>query len=234
MERAVAHLGRPLLVLHSPVDRTVGVENAASLFHAARHPKSFVSLDTADHLLSDPADAAYAGAVVAAWATRYLDAPQPVAEAAHAGPPTASSARTEAGSLRTSILANGYTPSSPTSRRVAGGTDEGPAPYDLLAAALGACTTMTLTLFAARKRWPLEAATVRLLHRKVHADDAGSDEARVVDVVERELDLDGPLTAEQRTRLAEIADRCPVHRTLGAGARVQTTLRDAEARRPVS
>lgn len=107
-----------------------------------------------------------------------------------------------------------------------GGTDEGPTPYDLVLAALGACTAMTLRMYADRKQWPLESVVVRLHHSRSHAKDEEQCENRPVrlDHVERTLELTGALSDEQRARLAEIAERCPVHRTLDAGVRISTRL----------
>ncbi|MEZ4701950.1 MAG: bifunctional alpha/beta hydrolase/OsmC family protein [Rhodothermales bacterium] len=219
-------LGRALLIFHAPLDEIVGIENAALLFQAARHPKSFVSLDQADHLLSDEADSQYVGEVLAAWAGKYL-APAPAPAAGHEG--DAHDARVTARVGRegyvTEITAQGHAlvADEPVSL---GGTDLGPSPYGLLAAALGACTSMTLRMYADRKNWPLEGVVTRLRHEKIHAEDCASCEQKTgkIDRIDREIELLGPLDDTQKTRLLEIADRCPVHRTLHTEVSVITTL----------
>ena len=224
METAIEGLGRALLVLHSPADDTVGIEHATTIFRAAKHPKSFISLDTADHLLTNAADARYVGAVVAGWSRRYLGP-----EGTGRIPPRPGDeqvvVRTERGGFRTEVLANGH-PLTADEPESVGGTDAGPSPYELLSAALGACTTMTLQMYAGRKGWPLEAAEVRLRHAKVHCEDCADAEqgSARIDRFDRELELEGELDASQRARLLEIADRCPVHRTLTKGVEVATTL----------
>jgi uncharacterized OsmC-like protein/fermentation-respiration switch protein FrsA (DUF1100 family) len=225
VEETLAALGRPLLIFHSPVDNTVGIENAARLYRSARHPKSFVSLDDADHLLLRERDSLYVGTVLAAWVERYLE---PVTE-----PQTmdelradnAVTARTSAGAFRTEIRLGSHSivADEPTA---VGGDNLGPTPYDLLASALGACTTMTLRMYAERKKWPLEEAVVTLKHSRVHEEDeerCETEDARL-DRLDRDLKLVGPLSSDQRQRLLEIADRCPVHRTLSAGVRIATRL----------
>ena len=232
MSETLRTLGRPLLILHSPVDEIVGIDNAAEIYTAARHPKSFVSLDDADHLLTRERDSRYVGRVLAAWAARYVQLPETTSAPRPGDPnegPSAADDRvvasTPAGTFRTEVRAGRHrlVADEPTS---VGGEDLGPTPYDLLAASLGACTSMTLQMYAARKGWPLERATVRLRHERVHADDADRCEDREprVDRLERELVLEGPLDGEQRARLLEIAERCPVHRTLGAGVLIDTEL----------
>jgi putative redox protein len=231
LDEALAAPGRALLLFHSPVDQVVGVDNAARLFQAARHPKSFVSLDRADHLLSDEADSLYVGSVLGAWARKYVGAPREERPAPlDAGDSVVASLET-AEAFRTEIVASGHALLADEPRAV-GGTNAGPSPYELLAAALGACTAMTLRLYAERKAWPLESTVVRLNHHKQHATDCagceGADAA--IDVIEREIELAGPLDAAQRQRLLEIADRCPVHRTLTGGAlRVTTRLASPSA-----
>ncbi|QXD15560.1 bifunctional alpha/beta hydrolase/OsmC family protein [Rhodocaloribacter litoris] len=225
VRRVLRDLKRPLMLLHAPMDQVVGIDNAALLFEAARHPKSFVSLDRADHLLSNEEDARYAGTVIAAWARRYLGVSQ--AERKHPDPAdNRIVAHIDRAHYRTEILANGHALLADEPRTV-GGTNAGPTPYDLLVAALGACTAMTLRMYADRKDWPLESVTVRLLHRKVHARDcdcgAGETSTGKIDLVEREVELAGDLTREQRGRLVEIANRCPVHRTLTEGQVVVKT-----------
>ncbi len=228
MEETIRTLGKALLIFHSPVDQTVGIDNAAQIFEAAKHSKSFISLDDADHLLSDPADAEYVGLVLGAWARKYVEGPEEATEhpegqiVTH----TEDEYRTEIRAGRHSLVAD-----EPTD---VGGTDAGPTPYDYLLSALGSCTGMTLRMYADRKDWPLEEVSVRLTHEKVHADDcAHCDQTEgKVDRIEREIDVQGDLTAEQRQRLLEIANKCPVHRTLHSEIDVQSSLRDAAVETP--
>jgi putative redox protein len=224
---AISTLGKALLVFHSPRDTTVDIENAAQIFMAAKHPKSFVSLDDADHLLTRKEDAAYVAAVLAAWAERYLGEP-----AARAVRPITSG---EPGVVTVSETGNGKFSQSITAGRHqlradeppdVGGQDSGPSPYDLLLAGLGACTSMTLRMYAEHKQLPLERVTVRLRHDKVHARDCAECETRdgKIDRIDREIEVRGALDEAQRARLLEIADKCPVHRTLHAEVWVQTRL----------
>ena len=228
MEVAIHDLGRALLLLHGPLDNTVGIEHATAIFKAARHPKSFISLDQADHLLTEAADAEYVGAVTAAWAVRYVDASQNEKEQG-AEKERRVVARTKEGGLRTDLLANGHALVADEPTDVPGGTDAGPTPYDYLAAALGACTSMTLQMYAGRKAWPLEEAVTHVSHMKIHAEDCAECETKEgkIDRLEREVEVVGPLSEEQRQRLLEIANRCPVHRTLEGEIDVQTRLREA-------
>ncbi|RMD48801.1 MAG: OsmC family protein [Alphaproteobacteria bacterium] len=226
VEEAVARMRRALLILHAPGDAVVGIEHAARLFKAARHPKSFVSLDRADHLLSRPEDAEYAASVIAAWAGRYLPAPpEPVT-----APPEGITRVREAdptGFLQ-HIRAGRHalTADEPAS---VGGTDLGPSPYQLLTAALGACTAMTIRMYARRKGWPLAGVEVDVSHERQHAADCGGGEGCRIDVFRRVIRLEGDLDEAQRARLAEIADRCPVHRTLSREARIETELAPPDA-----
>jgi putative redox protein len=226
MEATIADLDRALLVLHSPLDRTVGIEHATAIFRAAKHPKSFVSLDTANHLLTDPGDARYAGAVIAGWARRYLGELQEDRKLPVEGDSRVV-ARTEAGGFRTEILANGH-PLVADEPESIGGTNAGPCPYELLSSALAACSTITLELYARRKQWPLQAAEMRVRHAKTHCDDCADAEraSSRIDRFDCELRLEGPLDDEQQQRLLKIAGRCPVHRTLISDAEIVTTLVD--------
>lgn len=224
MRAAVFRLDRALLVCHSPIDAIVGIDHASELFAAARHPKSFVSLDTADHMLTASEDSMYAAGVIAGWARKYIGAPQESRKVAS----TADNhvvVRTGSAGFRSEVLANGHGFVADEPEKV-GGTNAGPSPYELLSAALGACTAMTLRMYADRKGWPLDAVEVRLDHHKVHCDDCGEPESTAsrIDRFNRRVRLEGRLDEEQRSRLLEIADRCPVHRTLHGQVDVVTTL----------
>ncbi|MEM9209431.1 MAG: bifunctional alpha/beta hydrolase/OsmC family protein, partial [Pseudomonadota bacterium] len=222
MTARIANLRKALMVMHAPLDTNVEIENAADIYSLAKHPKSFVSLDDADHLLTRERDARYVGSVLAAWATRYLednesdDGPEPDVDVV--------SATTRAGGFRTDIVAAGHrlTADEPLS---VGGTNLGPSPYDLLSAALAACTTMTLQMYARHKKLPLDTATVRVRHGRIHATDCGDCEATTgkVDEFQRDVIIEGDLTDAQRRRMLEIADRCPVHRTLHSEVKVRST-----------
>ena len=220
----VGQLRRALLVMHAPLDAIVEIDNASALFVAAKHPKSFVSLDDADHLLSRAEDSRYAGAVLAAWASKYL--PQPAADDLSANPDEVA-ARTRAGSFRTEIVSGPHRLQADEPASV-GGTNLGPTPYDLLSAALASCTTMTLRMYAEHKGLDLESSTVRVQHGKTHARDCDDCETRdgKVDEFLRELSFEGNLSDAERARLVEIADKCPVHRTLHSEVKVRTRLAD--------
>lgn len=215
-------LDAALLVMHGPLDRTVSIDNARRIYEAARGFKSFVSLGDADHLLSKRADAEYAADVIAAWSGRYVDT-------GSADP--AAALRPPAGGVIVDEVARPYTNRVLTARHgltadepeKVGGADAGPAPFELLQASLGACTSMTLRMYADRKGWPLEHVRVHLTHERVKGDDPKDLTERFV----RELELEGPLDAEQRARLVEIADRCPVHRALENPKEILTRERDA-------
>ena len=231
MQDAVRALRAALLIFHAPGDQTVGIDNAARLYTAAHHPKSFVSLDDADHLLTDEEDARYVGDVLSAWVRRYLDHGQRTHQTLEQVLEDNRVVASTGEGYRTAILASGHSLIADEPVAV-GGTELGPTPYDLLAAALGACTAMTLQMYARRKGWPLEEAIVRLRHSKVHAIDeerCENQEAKM-DQLDRTLELVGELTGEQRTRLLEIANKCPVHRTLEAGVVVTTELEGGVAR----
>jgi putative redox protein len=229
-EETLRRLKAALLVMHSPNDQVVGIDNAADIYRIAPHPKSFISLDSADHLLSDSRDSRYAGGIIAAWAARYMTLPE--SPATSRVPPevidSRVTARTGAEGFRTDLFANGI-PMVADEPVEDGGGNEGPSPYEYVLAALGACTGMTLQVYARSKGLPLEEVVVRLSHHKVHAEDCRDcDETdRRLDTFERELELRGTLDEAQRRRLLEIAGRCPVHRTLEAGVRIETTLRPA-------
>ncbi len=220
---AIADLKAALLVLHAPLDETVSVDNASTIFLAAKHPKSFVTLDDADHLITRASDAEYAADVIAAWVTRYVPlcppapppgAPEGVVRVTEADP---------AGFLQD-------IQSGPRHHAVAdepapyGGTDQGMSPYGFVSSGLGACTSMTIRMYARRKGWPLTGITVDVCHDKVHAQDAGLVSDGKVDLFRRKIRLEGPLDQTQRARLLEIADKCPVHRTLEGSAQITTEL----------
>ena len=209
----VAHLHRALLIMHSPVDQVVGIDNASKIFLAARHPKSFISLDAADHLLTKAEDADYAATVIAAWAGKYL----PLAADATADAPDGAVLVEETGAgkfqVQVSVHGSRFVADEPAD---VGGLGSGPSPYELVSAGLGACTSMTLRLYAERKGWPLQRTRVAVRHDKI----AGQVPP---DTFTRQIALEGPLDAEQTARLLEIADKCPVHRTLEGGSRVTTS-----------
>jgi putative redox protein len=213
----ISGLRRALLVLHSPQDNTVGIEQARHIYEAARHPKSFVTLDGADHLLTEPADARYAGQVIATWAERYLG--DPVDVATHGDDVEVRGGRF---GFAQQIVARGAHHLR-ADEPIGIGTDTGPTPYELLLAGLGACTSMTMRMYADRKGWPLEEAVVHLKHSKQHATDAAK--GAKIDVIDKEIELRGDLDATQRARLLEIADRCPVHRTLHSDVVITTVER---------
>ena len=218
----VANLRKALLIFHSPTDDTVGIDNASRIFAAAKHPKSFVSLAGADHLLSKKSDAVYVANVIAAWAERYLEMPAERSDAQiEVG--TVLVRETGDGKFQQEILSgpHRFLADEPVK---AGGLDSGPGPYDLLLAGLGACTSMTLRLYADNKKLPLKRVTVRLTHNKIYAEDCLNCETRegMVDRIDRNITIEGALDAEQRKRLLEIADKCPVHRTLTSEIEIRT------------
>ena len=230
----IAELRKALLVFHSPTDESVGIDNASHIFTTAKHPKSFISLAGADHLLRRPSDAAYVAHVVAAWAERYLETPaqMPASKqpAATTEPGQVVVRETRHGTFEQDITAgrHHFLADEPVA---AGGLDSGPGPYDFLLAALGACTSMTLRLYADRKQLPLKRTQVRLRHSRIYAADCAECETKegMLDRIERIISLEGELDAEARKRLLEIADKCPVHRTLTSEIDIRTTEESAQS-----
>ncbi len=223
-------LGRALLVFHSPLDQIVSIDEAARIYQAARHPKSFISLDNADHLLSNRDDAEYVAETLVAWAGRYLNLNPHEFERNYGTAPEVSDGEVLVTELDKKFLRGMFTPShqamsdEPLS---VGGKNLGPSPYDLLLMALGACTSMTLRMYANHKKLDLQDIEVRLRHGRVHADDCRDDcddGTSKIEQISRRLTLSGDLSDAQRRRLLEIADRCPVHRTLESDLRISTEL----------
>ncbi len=221
----VARMRKALLVMHSPRDDTVGVDNAGRIFQAARHPKSFVSLDDADHLLTRRADAEYAAAVIAGWASRYVPAPEIPKATAKEGEVRV--VETHENPFAVSIAAGTHHLRADEPESVGGG-NSGPTPYDLLLGGLGACTAMTVRMYARRKNIALDEVSVRLTHKKIHAADCEKCETKEgrIDRIERALELRGELDESTRRRLLEIADKCPVHRTLTNEVVIDTRLQE--------
>jgi putative redox protein len=224
LSNVLGNLKAALLVMHAPLDSIVSVDSAAQIFTAAKHPKSFISLENADHLITRPEDAEYVAEVIASWSTRYINRPLPA-------PPIG----TPEGIVRVSEAdPDGFLQDITSGSNVHlladeplayGGTNMGMSPYGFLSASLGACTSMTIRMYARRKEWPLKHVRVDVCHDKVHAQDAGTGAQEKIDNFNRAITLTGPeLTQEQRTRLFEIADRCPVHRTLERTSNIKTTL----------
>ncbi len=222
LETEIAGLRKALMVFHAPRDETVGIENASKIFLAAKHPKSFVSLDDADHLLTRKADAIYVAEVLAAWVGRYVGGAEAL-PALKAAEGTVVVRETGEGRFSQHIAdgPHGLRADEPKSL---GGDDTGPTPYGLLVAGLGACTSMTIRMYAERKGWPVERVTVTLSHEKIHAKDCAECETvgGRIDRIERKILLEGPLDEAQRARLLEIADKCPVHRSLESEVHVVT------------
>ena len=222
----IGNLGRALLVMHTPQDDIVSIEDARSIFEAAKHPKSFITLDGADHLLTEPGAAEYAAETIAAWATPYLRdlAQEPredfagTVEVSTAGGKFAQWVRTE----RHQFIAD-----EPESY---GGSDHGPTPYDLLLAALGTCTSMTIKMYADRKGIPLENVRIEMEHSRDHHEDCVDCEkgGAPIQVIDRAIELSGDLTQDQRDRLMEIADKCPVHKTLEGELHIHSTAIPAD------
>ncbi|MBS3821837.1 MAG: OsmC family protein, partial [Phycisphaerae bacterium] len=217
----VSQLDRPLLIFHAPGDRIVGIDNARAIFEAARHPKSFVSLDDADHLVTRSEDARFIADTLAAWARRYLEP----AEQEHT-PPEGTVVVSEGQAPYTQAIRAGEHVWVSDEPQSIGGGDRGPTPYDLLLSALGSCTAITLRMYADRKQWPLEHVEITLRHERVHADDCDGCEDRngKIERIQRQVCPVGPLDDDQRQRLLEIADKCPVHRTLTSDIHVATSL----------
>ena len=223
LPEVVGSTRKAYLFMHSPQDKTVGIDNAARLYAAAKHPKSFISLDGADHLLSNPEDASYAGQIIANWAGRYLAAPQESTDletarqlVAYLGPDEKFT--TEIRADRHRLIAD-----EPVSF---GGNDFGPSPYQLIASGLAACTVMTLRLYADRKKWDLREIYCHVSHEKNHLEDCGNceDPKARIDRFSREIELIGALDDGQTDRLLEIANKCPVHKTLENKAHIETVL----------
>ena len=222
MAETVKELRKPILLLHSPQDNVVGIQNAREIYESAMHPKSFISLDGADHLLSDKRDSKYAGQVIASWAERYIELPE---------------RKKLESSQKVSVQnSDGYTTDIKAGRHIlradepeeVGGNDFGPTPYDLLLASLGSCTAMTLRMYAERKDWPVTEIEVHLDHSKEYAEDCENCDqpSSKVDKIKRSLNIEGDLSEKQKERLVEIADKCPVHRTLHGEVEVETSLND--------
>ena len=221
MKEILENMRKPLLVMHSPQDTIVGIKNASEIYKYAMHPKSFISLDGADHLLSDKKDSAYTGNVIATWSRRYLALPE-----RNTLPKKGQVTAQIGGEGFTTELRAGHHTFRADEPEDVGGNDFGPSPYELVLSGLGACTAMTLRMYADRKEWRLEEVDVYLNHSKDYAEDSENpeDKKSKIDIMERKIVLKGDLDKKQRERLLEIANKCPVHKTLNEKVEVRTSL----------
>ena len=215
-------INKPYLLLHSPQDEEVDIEQVAHIFQAIPQPKSFISLDGANHLLTRKEDAHYAGDLIASWAKRYINLEKK--KALHVEKEVAVRLGETGYTTEVMVRHHSLTADEPEDK---GGNDYGPSPYDLVSAGLGACTAMTLHMYARRKKWPLKDVTVHLSHFKDYAKDLelSENQQSKIDHFERLIDIEGDLSEEQRLRLLEIANKCPVHRTLNSPTEIHSSLK---------
>ncbi len=222
----IKHLNAALIVFHSPVDNIVSIDQAAEIYQAARHPKSFISLDDADHLLSKASDANYVGATLAAWASRYLEIDEPNDATNRAEQPALAAGEVLITELDKKFLRGMFSDSHrllSDEPEKYGGSNLGPSPYDLLLMGLGACTSMTMRMYASRKKLPLDDIEIKLVHQRVHAEDCVDCKDKI-ERITRSISLKGDLSDEQKASLMAIADKCPVHRTLESDPQIVTEL----------
>ena len=212
-------INRPVLIMHSPADSTVSIDNAREIYQELLHPKSFISLDRADHLLSNKEDSLYAGNMIASWVNRYIKTHEPTHLTTDKQVVTRTTDR-----YTTEIMTDEHAMLADEPLDI-GGDDLGPSPYELLSASLGACTGMTLRMYADRKKWPLKEVRVHLQHQKIHAKDC-EDEKQKIDQIERVIEIEGDLSEDQRKRILEIANKCPVHKTLHSRVKIVSSLRE--------
>ncbi len=219
----IPQIRKPLLVLHSPQDDTVDITNAEKIYKAAHHPKSYISLDGADHLLTKKEDALYVGEVIASWAVRYI--PTGTIDPIDTDHQVVVRNEMEKG-LLTEIMANGHYLIADEPKSI-GGTDLGGTPYDLLLSSLGACTAITIRMYANHKGLPLDEVKVHMTRKKRHGADAQNLDANsMIEFIDREIELTGDLTDQQRHRILEIGDKCPVHKTLVHGIEIRSKLKE--------
>lgn len=217
MDDLLRDLHKPILILHSPMDNIVGINNAAEIYKSANHPKSFVSLDGADHLLKRQKDSEYVSAIISSWATRYFDTKESVQSESQVD------VWLNNDKFTTEVVARKHTwiADEPLD---AGGNDLGPTPYELLSSALGTCTAITLKMYAKRKNWDIGEIKVMVEHGRKYADDCEhcDDNSKLIEVFKRTLVFDERLDGEKKNRLHQIADHCPVHKTLSKNSRIDT------------
>ena len=225
--KRVNNLDKALLILHSPFDNIVGVNNAAELYEAARHPKSYISLDKADHMLSDPEDSKYVGFLIAAWVSKYLDKYEDEEVNFPSLKGKQVSVHTRQDGFFSTINANGHYMYSDEPEEY-GGTDQGPSPYDLLLASLGSCINMTLKIYADRKGISFDSVTTRLNHKKIHAKDCEeceTEEGRI-DLIEEEIEIGGEVSEEELEKLHVISGKCPVSKTLTNEVAIRSKIKN--------
>ena len=222
LEKIVRNFRKALLILHSPQDKMVSIKNAEEIYKAARHPKSFISLDGVDHLLSQKEDSQYAGRVIAEWASRYVEIPTDE-QITTKSRVAASLDKDDTFTTHLKLGDHNFIADEPTNF---GGNNYGPSPYEFLSAGLAACTVMTIQMYARRKKWEVENVSCHINYSKEHAVDCEhcEEDSAKIDTFTREIKLLGNLSEEQKKKLLEIADKCPVHRTLHTKTQVITKL----------